>query len=608
MLLDRVNRLAESVRKFFKNSILIGLLSRAPSEELHGAYQILSDTKRMTANRMYGVWQIRFRRRMLQWQEQSVWRRLFRSFWVGFLQSQVSAVGVFLLVFSGVALLRNWLTGFPTLTSAGLLVPLGLVLSAVPLLLSAESCSEAIRSSRLLSGFLIGFCGLPESQFGSFEVGRERRGISLLLGLLFGLISIPVHPVYVLVFLFILLFCILAFTVPELPLFALFLLFPFFEWLPHPTLMLAGYLVLCTFVWLGKTVSGKRQAEFGFTDCLVLLLLLLFATTAAVGAGLRSEGLLRAFLLLSAWFPARGLLATKKWQVRCIRTLLFSSLVCSAYGIWQYVAGKATLAWVDLSRFSDIGGRVCSFFDNPNILAVFLLLTLPLAPGALIGCQSIQAAILSFFSLSAGVLCLILTWSRGAWLGLIAAVTVFLLLHGKRSLSVLFLLPIPTVAAGLYLPHNLLNRFSSIGQLTESSSQYRLYTWRGTLRMILAHPFGIGCGEDAFHLVYSLHAVSGTESVMHAHQLFLQIAAELGIVGLVCFVWILFRLLRRELFYLKRTKNASARAWSLGLFCALLGTLVMGLFDYVWYRYSLFWLFWGLCAVLMNVTQERREE
>ena len=39
----------------------------------------------------------------------------------------------------------------------------------------------------------------------------------------------------------------------------------------------------------------------------------------------------------------------------------------------------------------------------------------------------------------------------------------------------------------------------------------------------------------------------------------------------------------------------------------LAAILVMGMFDYVWYRFGLFWLFWCVCAVLMNVTQERRE-
>ena len=404
MLLKWMDQISHRIRRSFGKSKLLGALSREASEELRGVYRYLSDAERKGASRQYGVWQMRFRRRALQWQERSILRCALRVFWNGFLESQVGAVGVFLLAFGGVALLRNWLTGLPTLTSASLLIPLILVLSAVPLLLSTESCSEAIRSSKLLSNALIGFCGIPESQMGSFSVGKERRGLSLFLGILLGLISIPVHPAYVLAALLLLLFCALAFTVPEISVFLLFLLFPFFELLPHPTVALSVHLLLCTLVWLGKTVSGKRQAEFGFTDCLVLILVLLFLLSGFVTAGSRAEGFLRAFFLFSAWFPACGLLSMPRWQKRSFLALLASTIVCAAYGIGQYVLGKATLAWVDLSRFSDIGGRVCSFFDNPNVLAVFLLLTVPIALGMMLGGHGVRTTLFSLLALIVGSL------------------------------------------------------------------------------------------------------------------------------------------------------------------------------------------------------------
>ena len=162
---------------------------------------------------------------------------------------------------------------------------------------SFVSIEIAQRIASLLSGILIGFCGLPESQLGGFSVGKERRGSSLCFGILLGLLSIPIHPAYVLAALLVFLFCALAFTVPEISVFTLFLLFPFFELLPHSTVALTAHLLLCTLVWLGKTVSGKRQAEFGFTDCLVLVFVLLFALSGFVTAGSRAESLLRAFFL-----------------------------------------------------------------------------------------------------------------------------------------------------------------------------------------------------------------------------------------------------------------------------------------------------------------------
>jgi O-antigen ligase len=126
----------------------------------------------------------------------------------------------------------------------------------------------------------------------------------------------------------------------------------------------------------------------------------------------------------------------------------------------------------------------------------------------------------------------------------------------------------------------------SIGDLGESSVRYRLLTWRGTLRMFREHPFGIGVGERAWHLVYPHYAVSGTRRVMHAHNLFLQVACEVGIVGLVLFLLIIVIAVLRGW----RDKKRAALV-------ALAGALVMGMFDHLWYYPGLLVPLWSILAL-----------
>ena len=90
--------------------------------------------------------------------------------------------------------------------------------------------------------------------------------------------------------------------------------------------------------------------------------------------------------------------------------------------------------------------------------------------------------------------------------------------------------------------------------------------------MIRMHPFGIGIGEGAWHAVYPHYAVSGTSRVMHAHNIFLQVATELGVVGLVLFLLIVSIALCRGL---QKRKIVAVSA--------LAGVLLMGLFDHLWY-------------------------
>ena len=135
------------------------------------------------------------------------------------------------------------------------------------------------------------------------------------------------------------------------------------------------------------------------------------------------------------------------------------------------------------------------------------------------------------------------------------------------------------------LPESFRGRLFSIGDLGESSIRYRLQTWVGSLRMLGAHPVGIGVGERAWRAIYPHFTVSGTKTVMHAHNVFLQIAVELGVMGLFLFVLLLCIALWQGI----KQKNYVAVS-------ALLGALTMGLFDHLWYYPGMLVPFWSILA------------
>ena len=123
-----------------------------------------------------------------------------------------------------------------------------------------------------------------------------------------------------------------------------------------------------------------------------------------------------------------------------------------------------------------------------------------------------------------------------------------------------------------------------------------------------AHPFGIGSGESAFRAVFPYYAVSGTENVMHAHQIFLEVAVEIGVVGLLLFVTVLIGFLRRGVRFCRTEGEGSRRMEGACLLSLLAGSLLMGLFDSLWYHNGLYWLFWSVAALLVNVMQEGLHE
>ena len=388
--------------------------------------------------------------------------------------------------------------------------------------------------------------------------------------------------------------------IPEWTMVALLLSFPFLGYLPHPTLLLTLLVCLALAFWAWQRVIGKRRPRLETVDFMVLLLAMAFILAGAlVRIGWKEaflQGITRS-LLLFIYFPAVDFFRCSVWRKRGAFALQISGGIAAFLGILQYFQGKALLGWVDLTRFSDIGGRVTGGFGNPNVFSVYLLLVLPISLVFLFQEKSpLTSRFFALICLSFELLCLVLTWSRGAWLGAIFSLFLFLLLFSRFTRKCLLWGSPLLLSLPFFLPHNIINRFLSIGDLKESSIQYRLWVWKGVGRMLWEHPFGIGLGYENFSARYHLYAVSGTETVIHTHQIFLQIFCELGVIGAILFLLflglLLFKLLKKPV---QSRLDHELRLFGGGI--GLLGVLVAGLFDNIWYHYGVFCLFWIMAAL-----------
>lgn len=105
---------------------------------------------------------------------------------------------------------------------------------------------------------------------------------------------------------------------------------------------------------------------------------------------------------------------------------------------------------------------------------------------------------------------------------------------------------------------------------------------------------------------YLPYAVSGTETAMHTHQIFFQIWSEIGVIGCLVFIFLLALLFLLHVKGMKEPKETVGQA-GLGGFYGLVGVLIMGLFDDIWYHNGLFCLFWVVFAMTRtNVGKEAR--
>ena len=268
----------------------------------------------------------------------------------------------------------------------------------------------------------------------------------------------------------------------------------------------------------------------------------------------------------------------------------------SFYGILQYLFGWGyqSAAWVDSDMFSSIRFRVPATMGNPNMMGQYLLLVIPIAGAKLLSAKDWLRRLYYLACCGVMCVCMILTFSRGAWLGLLFAGAVFAVLWHPQ-----LILLAPFALVGLYfvLPETVISRFTSIGNLTDNSTSYRVYIWMGTLAMLKDYWLcGIGPGDGAFNMVYPAYSYNGIVAP-HAHNLFLQIVCDAGIAALAVFLLLLFVYFRMLCSAMSREKDPASRLLQIAFTAGVCGFLVQAMTDYSFYNYRVMFLFWAVLAL-----------
>lgn len=312
------------------------------------------------------------------------------------------------------------------------------------------------------------------------------------------------------------------------------------------------------------------------------------------------EGSLNPGLLRVAFILFAVVLGNAVSNRRQLDTLIFLMVLAgtavAAYGILQYIFrwGYQSAAWVDSDMFSGIEFRVPSTLENPNMLGQYFLLAIPLGGAKLLSSREWGARIFYLCCCGIMALCMILTFSRGAWLALLFAGLVFVLFLNPR---LILLAPFALIALYFVLPETVITRFTSIGDLSDDSTSYRLYIWLGTLAMLKDYWLcGIGPGEDAFNMVYPAYSYNAI-TAPHSHNLFLQIVCDVGITALVVFILLLFVYFRMLCSALSREKDWTSRMLQIAFTSGACGFMVQAMTDYSFYNYRVMFLFFVFLAL-----------
>jgi putative inorganic carbon (HCO3(-)) transporter len=341
-------------------------------------------------------------------------------------------------------------------------------------------------------------------------------------------------------------------------------------WLGQQLELIAGLMLCALMAWLPQITRGGLTLLIAACGLLWLLWglrtrpgplgqlngwLLAVLAVAVVATGFSPvplaafKGLMKLVSYLGVYALMNQLLRTAPlWWDRITAALLAGSLLTSVLGIRQLYgdAGGALARWSDANSVAQGTVRIYSTLDNPNLLGGYLLPILPLAAVAVLRWTGWLRRLYALAAFVLGVVALVLTYSRGAWMGMVASLALLGLLLSfrvTRSWPPLWrrVLPVVLLGGGALVLVVLVTQveplrvrvMSLVAGREDSSNNFRMNVWTSALEMVRDRPWiGIGPGNTIFNLIYPLYQ-QPKFNALSAYSIPLEWLVEAGVPGLI---------------------------------------------------------------------------
>ncbi len=515
------------------------------------------------------------------------------------------------LRYIGTVLLSFGVADFIILALKGgkLVLPLAVIGAGLILSIFDVNFVDYIKPS-LLSKFAENLLGteLTYSHYYLTRCSKKSRFISaVIFGFLGGVVAGTGSFIYGVLILCGIVGASLVFYKTEVGVFATAFLAPIL-----PTMLVAGMVFLCMVSLLARSLYTRnfkwKKDGMGFLVA-VMIFVFLASVLKSFGVSKSIQVFLMYMLFMAFYFVVINTVKTEKMYKDLMTVFVLSATLVSIYGFCQYLFGwNVNQAWMDEEMFEDIKMRIYSTLENPNVLGEYLLLAIPMSVGLMWTKKKWLSKIFYIGTTGILFLALILTFSRGCWIGLMVTAAAFVtFVSGK--LWGLLLLALPVLP--FVIPESIIKRFTSVGNMEDTSTSYRVFIWMGTFALLKDYWFGgIGMGQEAFTKIYPFYSYNGIVAP-HAHNTFLQLWVETGIWGLLVFVFIMFMYFKYTAGIMKQNKKGSEiHTLSVALSSGILGFLVQSMFDNTFYNYRVFMIFWLVLAMTMSAPQtaEVKEE
>lgn len=390
------------------------------------------------------------------------------------------------------------------------------------------------------------------------------------------------------------------------------------------------FLLFTVAAWIAQRVAHRETVMARSPLTLLLGPFIFFATLSLAGAPSFAAGLRELLkwvqLTLVMWLVI-AVAGERRWGW-VVGLALFAALFQAGVGIWEFFRDQGPEHFLILDeRFY----RAYGTLEQPNPFGGFIGLSWPLAAGLTLGAVvfwlaraselrnaaadrgrmglaerllpllNLRLVWIGLAGLLTGILvtALVMSWSRGAWLGAGAAGLAMLFAWPRRAWLGTLLVGL-AVLSGVYvfqsglLPEEAVEQIHSMTEFFESfdvrgadinpesySVMERLAHWQSAVAMARDYPW-LGVGFGNYPVVYPEYAFPNWPLALgHAHNYWLNVLAEVGLLGLGAYVMLWLAVLWHT-FRLTRSRRIWVRGAAIGLMGTWVHLSVHNTFDDLW--------------------------
>ncbi len=410
-------------------------------------------------------------------------------------------------------------------------------------------------------------------------------------------------------------YCFLSYFKPKYALWSILALLPTyqirFQIFNIPLTFLEVMILILFVVYFGRNISGLRniKEQLGSWQWLILVWLIIATVSMFIAPDLKAAaGVWKAYFVEPILFLIIfiSLIKSKEDLKSACIALIFSAFYISVWAIGQKFSLLHSLGFggqVGSGVWSlEVWGqpkiwRATGPFSHPNFLGLYLGPLILLGLGRIFSSfrkkQLIIISSLIFFVLTFGAL--IFARSEGAAVGVLASLIFLgLILKSSRRWVIGFLILVLLTLVFWPGPRDYLIQKAGFQDL---SGQLRLNIWQGANSLIKTQPV-LGVGLDGYQKLIPdyqerfYHPQTGelvsVETHPYPHNLFLAVWLELGLLGLIVFVWFLIK------FFIQGFKQINKKEFIIygSIMAAMVVVLIHGLVDTPYFKNDLSVLFW----------------